>query len=107
MSNQGVVRSISNRPTEHKCVHIRPKVQDNGTTPEIQTKDTQCGPDNVEPIDKNFQFPENQEVLDEYRLNIEDDFVDDVDDDPDWEPSEEDFVDMDDDDEDDENSSVW
>ncbi|XP_060585693.1 uncharacterized protein LOC132741518 [Ruditapes philippinarum] len=66
-----------------------------------------CGPDIREhPVEKGFQFPESDDSSNEVLSDEE--FNDSIENDPDWEPSEEDLADQEEDEEDDdENSTVW
>jgi hypothetical protein len=82
-------------------------VREFGTSTNIETKDMICGPDIREhPVEKGFQFPESDDSSNEVLSDEE--FNDSIENDPDWEPSEEDLADQEEDEEDDdENSTVW
>ncbi|XP_053378416.1 uncharacterized protein LOC128548067 [Mercenaria mercenaria] len=98
---------IASRHTEHKGFQIKVKVRECGTLAVTETKDMMCGPDQCTPsVVKSFQFPENA-CYDDPAEQSDEEYVDNVEEDPDWEPSADDLADLDEDKDDDENATVW
>ncbi|XP_053403685.1 uncharacterized protein LOC123546133 isoform X1 [Mercenaria mercenaria] len=87
--------------------NIKVKVRECGTLAVTETKDMMCGPDQCTPsVEKSFQFPENA-CYDDPAEQSDEEYVDNVEEDPDWEPSADDLADLDEDGDDDENATVW